>query len=105
MLSSGADLLATQPSNPYAANTVRLSSLDLMNAEGQAMLDKKDSELTANAATIADAERILGQLQRQIEAKPLELASLTSGEEPESSDQLAVQRELEALDQKHRNEI
>ena len=99
-------MMKSQPSNPFTStNAARFSSLEEMNAEGQETIAKKDAELRAYTQTVAEAERILAQLNRQIEQKTAELAAIQARDDEQDAEQLHIQRELAELDEKHNAEI
>lgn len=98
-------LLPEQPSNPF--NTTKrpaFTSLQEMNKEALQMLSQKQSELDAYTATVADAEEILSQLQKEVQAKQAELEALNVSE-LEDNESSILEHDLADLDAKYAKEI
>ena len=98
-------ILAQQPSNPFnKTKKPTFSSLQEMNKEAQQMLAQKQAELDAYTATVADAEEILSQLQKEVQAKQSELESLNASE-LEDNESSILEHDLSELDAKYAKEV
>ena len=93
------------PRRASPTNTRPVPSLEEMSAEGREILAKKDAELQSYVQALTDAQRILTDLNQQIEAKTAELRSISTDDQSRSVVQAEIARALADLDLHHRVEL